>query len=83
MNAIRLPLRDKNDLNSDAVNFVNMTAMGLVTPNRTKRFEKAVASSRGFGTYFVFRTICRTADKTAIVQIRRHGREITSRGQVG
>jgi len=60
-----------------------MTAMGLLTPNCTGRFEKAVTNSRGFGTYFVFRTICRAADKTAIVQMRRHGRVITSRGHVG
>jgi hypothetical protein len=59
-----------------------MTAKGLLNPNRKKRFEKAVADSRGFGTYFVFGSICRTADKTAIVQMRRHGRVITSSGQV-
>ena len=59
-----------------------MRAMGLLTPNCTRRFENAVANRKGFGTYFVFRTICRTTDKTAIVQMRRHRREITSSGQV-
>ena len=84
MNAIGLsPKRQKWPQFNDTVNFANLTAMGLLTPNRTKRLEEAVAKSRVFRTYFVFRTICRTADKAAIVQMRRHGRVITSRGQVG
>jgi hypothetical protein len=82
MNAIGLSPKGKNDLNSETVNFANMTAMGLLIPNGTKHFEKDVANRRGFGECFVFPAICRTTDKTAIVQMRRHRRVITSRGQM-